>query len=142
VNALKRILEHDSIHVRTLSQMVLYGIIGLIGSGFDLAMFSLLTLCMWPILANTLSVGASIVLSYILNSQITFSRFKHARFAALRFFTVGIFGLVLSNVLLVLLMRSLGWPEIWSKVVTIPAIALIQFLLNKFWTFKRARALT
>lgn len=115
--------------------MAVYAVIGAFSATLDFILFLILKGIFPVLLANTISVTVGILTSYLLNSRITFRSSRNAKLAIYKFFAVGLFGLFISNIALWLLTDTLGFPEGPSKLVTLPFVALMQFLLNKFWTF-------
>lgn len=124
---------------RNIKQLTLYGIIGAIAASIDFAFFNILTIYtgLHYIVANCISVLAGIFTSFSLNR--TFN-FKVTDKTAIRFgifFTIGILGLALSNVILWLGVEQYKYDETITKIASIFIVAFIQFILNKFITFKR-----
>lgn len=91
---------------------------------------------MTPILSNSLSISVGIAISYSLNSRYTFNQEKFSRITATKFLFVGILGLAVSNLLLWLLIEQASTPTIVGKLITLPLVAIIQFIINQSWTFK------
>ncbi|MDR1817333.1 MAG: GtrA family protein [Puniceicoccales bacterium] len=89
------------------------------------------------LLANTVSVHCGIFTSFFLNRHFTFKvkDLTVHRFAS--FYLVGLSGLLLSSVLLVIFVGRFGMWEPAAKGITIIFVALTQFLLNKFVSFKK-----
>lgn len=119
--------------------MAVYAVIGAFSATLDFILFLILKGIFPVLLANTISVTIGILTSYALNSRITFRSSGASKYAIFRFFAVGIFGLIVSNISLLLLTALLEFPEGPSKLVTLPVVALMQFMLNKFWTFSAAK---
>jgi putative flippase GtrA len=57
----------------------------------------------------------------------------------LSFYVVGITGLLISSGLLVLFIEKMQIHELVSKAITVIVVALIQFLLNKYISFKHGK---
>jgi len=123
---------------RRFRHLFLYGVIGAFSAGLDFALFNFLVRIagVQYILANSTSVVAGIVTSFILNRNYNF-RVKdntHRRFAL--FLTIGLCGMLLSNLILYLCVDIIKIDSIAAKVLSIVVVALLQFLANKFITFK------
>ncbi len=134
-------IEAASPRNQLLAQLIKYGIFGGLGALSDFLAFTALHAWLHvPIIpANVVSILVGITVSFLLNSSITFAKTDYRAKRAMRFFAVGITGLLLSNVLLYLLTSPLQVAALWAKLVTIPIIALLQFVLNRSWTFAEIR---
>ena len=119
--------------------LILYGLIG----GFCAALdFSIYTgLCYWDIMpylwANIISIHIGIFTSFVLNRSINFKVKDKIATRFLSFYTVGLVGLGISEGMLYLMVTIGGWNEIVCKLISIVVVALTQFLLNKYITFKK-----
>lgn len=126
---------NSSAHIK---QFVLYGFIGSCSAALDFLVYTCLTQFLWVnyLLANCVSVFAGIITSFYLNRQYNFKVKDRTakRFAS--FLSVGIGGLVISNALLYVLIEIANAGQLMSKMVSIIVVAIVQFLLNKFITFK------
>lgn len=117
-------------------QLTKYLMLGGVGASADSVAFLFLNhLGISPLKANTLSTLLGIGISYGLNSKYTFHQTQYSRSAATKFFTVGLVGLVFSNSLLWLLLETIQMEPLLAKFITLPSVAIIQFTLNKIWTF-------
>lgn len=118
-------------------KLVKYLALGSIGALTDaLLYYQLIYLKIQPIIANSCSVVVGILVSYILNSKYTFKKIKFNLTTATRFLLVGMFGLLVSNFILWILINFKDASSLTAKVVSLPVVALIQFNLNRVWTFK------
>lgn len=119
--------------------LILYGIIGCLSSGLDFCVYTFLVriIGMNYLLANCISVVVGITTSFTLNRKYNFKVTDRTfrRFAI--FFTVGICGMLLSNLILYVCIDKLMMDSIVSKLLSIVFVVLIQFLINKFVTFKK-----
>ena len=119
-----------------LLRLAKYLSLGGLGAFVDsLVFFSLNEIGMQPVAANTISTLLGIGISYGLNSKYTFNQSQYTRLTAAKFLAVGLFGLIFSNITLWLMITYFDIYPFLAKVVTLPAVALIQFILNKMWTF-------
>lgn len=120
---------------------MLYGIIGGIAASIDFILFNILTIYvgLHYINANCLSVLFGILTSFSLNRNFNFKVTDKiaARFGL--FFTCGILGLLLSNAILWLGVEQYHFSETITKIASIFIVAFIQFLFNKFITFKQVK---
>ena len=113
-------------------QAASYGVIGVLSAGLDAALFQLLTAALgWrPWLANPVSVHLGILTSFLLNRQFTFSRRDRTARRLLRFYTVGLLGLALSQVVLWAGL-ALGLAPLAAKLPGICLAAAVQFGINR-----------
>ena len=88
------------------------------------------------IIANCISVLVGIITSFALNRSINFKVKDKTGKRFLIFLTVGLCGLLLSNVILYVGIDMLSGDELIVKLASIVLVVGFQFLLNKFVTFK------
>ena len=121
--------------------LILYGIIGSCTATLDFLIFTGLTL--WTsihyIVANVISCGIGILCSFLLNRKYNFKVTDHIMRRMLIFFSVGIFGMFLSSVILHFCIDNMQWNELFSKVTSIVIVVIIQFLLNKYISFRESK---
>jgi putative flippase GtrA len=117
---------------------VLYGIIGAISAGIDFAIYTLLfRMGLDFSISNIISVHCGIFCSFLLNRQYNFKVKDKMLSRFLSFYAIGLTGLALSAGLLWLMVTNASWNEIYAKLLTIVAVAILQFFLNKFLTFRK-----
>lgn len=119
--------------------LILYGIIGSFCAALDFCLFSTLCYCgfisyLW---ANLISIHIGIFTSFFLNRSLNFKVKDKVTTRFLSFYMVGLVGLGISEGMLYLMVTKGGWNEIVSKLISIIVVALIQFLLNKYITFRK-----
>jgi putative flippase GtrA len=118
--------------------LILYGIIGAFCAALDFGVYSML--CYWDFMpylwANIISIHTGIFTSFILNRSLNFKVKDKVTTRFLSFYTVGLVGLGISELMLYLMVTKGGWNEIVCKLMSIVVVALIQFLLNKYITFR------
>jgi putative flippase GtrA len=118
--------------------LILYGIIGCFTSFLDFCVFTLLASYagIHYLVANCISVLVGITTSFLLNRSYNF-RVKDKtkqRFAI--FLTVGLCGLMLSNLILYIGIDMLHGEDVIVKLASIVLVVGFQFLMNKFVTFR------
>ena len=86
--------------------------------------------------ANCISVLGGITTSFILNRNYNFKVKDHAKRRFSIFLTVGLCGLVMSNIILYLCIDVWSMNKLISKLLSIVLVVLFQFLINKYFTFK------
>lgn len=123
-------------------QFWLYGVIGLSGATIDFILYLVLYKYAHipPFIASFLSVSIAILNNFILNSRHNFkvSDALLARF--LNFYTIGLGGALLSSLLILLLFNGFGISATVAKILTIPPVVILQFFLNKQFSFNERRA--
>ena len=88
------------------------------------------------LVANCISVVAGISTSFYLNRNYNFKVKDHTKRRFSIFLTVGLCGLVMSNLILYLCIDNLGMDKLTSKLLSILLVVFFQFLVNKYLTFK------
>lgn len=124
-----------------MKYLIIYCIIGCSGAGLDFLLYTAL-LCMtsWNYQCiNILSTSCGIINNFFLNSTFNFKTKDHLLFRLFLFYTIGLFGLGITAVLLHLLIECFLYNKIIAKGITICAVTAIQFLLNRFITFKQIK---
>ena len=118
--------------------LILYGIIGSCSSGLDFLLYTLLVEVFgWHyILSNCISVLAGITTSFTLNRNYNFKIKDKTRQRFAIFLTIGLCGMMVSNLILYLCVDILNWNKIVSKLLSIVLVVVFQFILNKYITFK------
>lgn len=118
--------------------LILYGVIGGFSAGIDFVVFYSLTniLGVYYLVANIFSVTIGITISFILNKKYNFKVKDRVLKRFLIFISIGFGGLLLSSTLLYFFVDILILDKIISKILSIVLVVLIQFILNKFITFK------
>ena len=118
--------------------LILYGIIGCCSSGLDFLLYTLfVSVFGWHyVISNSLSVIAGITTSFTLNRNYNFKVKDKTRQRFSIFLTVGLCGMILSNLILWCCIDKLDLSKIVSKLLSIVLVVLVQFLINKYITFK------
>ena len=118
--------------------LILYGIIGSLSSFLDFCVFTVLTsvVGLYYLLANCISVLVGITTSFLLNRAYNFKVKDKARKRFVIFLTVGLCGLMLSNLILWIGIDKMRINESVTKLASIVLVVGFQFLLNKFVTFR------
>jgi len=119
-------------------QLILYGIIGGFSAFLDFFVYAVL--CKWGIpylAANVISVHSGIICSFLLNRHYNFKVKDKAKLRFLSFYIIGLTGLAISSGILYLAIDYYHFHDIYAKIPTIIVVALFQFVLNKFITFRK-----
>jgi putative flippase GtrA len=122
---------------RTLRQLVSYTLIGGSGVALDFVVFLLLhnLTGMDEQLANALSTTLGIANNFVLNALFTFERRDRIVLRFLRFYAVGLTGIVLTNLLFLVFTDGLGIDANLVKAGSLPLVLALQFVLNRKWSF-------
>lgn len=125
-----KILEHK--------EFLLYAIIGVTGVAIDFIIFYLLynKLNADVVIANIISVSAGITNNFILNTFFNFKKKDRIGTRFFSFFTVGIAGLLLSNLIIFIFHSKAGLDATLVKFISIPPVVVFQFILNKKISFR------
>jgi putative flippase GtrA len=119
-------------------QLITYGIIGCCCAGLDFLTYVLLMQAgCSAYVANVISVHVGIIASFFLNRHFTFRVKNKTAVRFLSFYLVGLTGLAISTGMLFLMIERLMISPTVSKIATIVVVALIQFILNKYISFKQ-----
>ena len=123
-----------------LRNLILYGVIGCFCAALDFGIFTLL--CHYEVMpylwANVVSVSIGLTVSFMLNRSINFKVKDKTTQRFLSFYVIGLIGLGISSLMLWLMVDMMHWDKMMCKLVAILFVALIQFLLNKFITFRQS----
>ncbi len=122
---------------RTLRQLIRYTLIG--GSGVALDLVAFLLLHNWAgmheQLANPISTTLGITNNFVLNALFTFERRDRIVVRFLRFYAVGLTGIVLTYLLFLVFTDALGIDANIVKAGSLPLVLALQFALNRKWSF-------
>lgn len=120
-----------------IREMFLYGVFGLISAGIDTLSFWGLSYTQMPVLgANFISVNIGITVSFFLNTFVNFRKSTRLCKRAAKFYGVGYIGLALSTVIMFLGVTVMARNEMLVKVISVIVAAAVQYLLNKFVTYR------
>jgi putative flippase GtrA len=119
-------------------QLLLYGVIGGFCAFVDFCIYTILCKLGVPyLIANLIGVHCGIICSFLLNRHYNFKVKDKAKLRFLSFYIIGLIGLAISSGMLYLLISYYHFGEIYAKIPTIVVVALLQFALNKFITFRK-----
>lgn len=124
---------------RRIQHLVQYCMIGCLGAGMDFVLYTLLieqTSLHYQVV-NILSTSVGICNNFIWNAFLNFKVWNHFLLRFCSFYCVGAIGILITSGFLYLLIECLDWNKIAAKVITIFLVTAVQFLLNKYVTFKK-----
>ena len=117
-------------------KLLLYCICGGIGVTTDyLIYYTALTFGLWYQVANLLGYLSGTFISFFLNRKFTFGVRDKLAYRLAIFLGVAAIGFAASSLLLWLLVDILSADAKISKLLTLPAVLIIQFSLNRRITF-------
>jgi putative flippase GtrA len=118
--------------------IILYGIFGSISSSLDFIIYTLLVriVGIHYVIANCFSILCGISTSFILNRNYNFKVKDKTKQRFTMFLTIGLCGMLFSNLILWVCIEKLLLQDILSKLLSIVFVVFFQFLLNKYLTFK------
>lgn len=120
-------------------QFIIYCMIGAFTSLTDTLVFYILRkLNVNLFIANSIGINVGITLSFLLNTFINFKMTDKLKQRAIKFFMVGYIGLCISFVIMYIGVKILNQKEMLVKLVSIVLVAIIQFCLNKLFTYRNS----
>lgn len=120
----------------SLTQLIRYGIVGLLSNGFGYAIFLCLTyLGIGPKQTMSLLYFSSMGISYWGNWRWTFTHNDNFLNTSSRFLLAHLFGYLLNFFLLLLFVDIWGYPYQWVQAPAIIVVALFIFIAFKFFVF-------
>lgn len=123
-------------HWITNSRFIGYSIIGVSGVILDILSYTLFVKAgVPPVVASLVSTTIGITNNFLLNSFFNFKKRDRMLVRFVKFYSVGLIGIFLTAVIIYILHDMLGVGPLISKLVTIPPIVVIQFLLNRSISF-------
>jgi putative flippase GtrA len=104
---------------------------------FDMGLFYVLFNVMGVnyLIANAVSMSLGITNNFVLNAFFNFKKTDQFIIRFLKFYMVGILGILISNAILFIFHDLLGLDANIVKAISIVFIAILQFLLNKRVSF-------
>ncbi len=92
-----------------------------------------------PLAANPISVETAIIWGFFLNNLWTFGEREHSKslfgkFLVYQFVTFG--GLIFSQIQILVYIHLLGLPDLLAKLISIPFMAVFNYILHNRWTFR------
>ncbi len=126
--------------VRTLSEVsvVRFGVVGVSNTALGFGVFWSAHHLMPAMGAQFLSYAVGMLWSYYWNRRWTFQSQGRVANEAMRFFTSQIGFMLLSSGLLGLLVDRMHFPSGPTWLMTMVLITVLNFLVSRFWSFKKA----
>jgi putative flippase GtrA len=126
--------------VRTLSEVsvVRFGVVGVSNTALGFGVFWSAHHLMPAMGAQCLSYAVGMLWSYYWNRRWTFQSQGRVASEAFRFFTSQIGFMLLSSGLLGLFVDRMHFPSGPTWLATMVLITVLNFLVSRFWSFKKA----
>ncbi len=138
---LKWLLPMDSLlkFIKDKRNMIFYGIIGVSAVVVDMLFFAVFynLLDIAPVISTVLSVTIATVYSFLLNLVYNFKSKDLIKKRFISFILVSTGGMIISAVSIDLLYK-IGIDPNLAKALSLPPIVILQYLLNKNFTFKES----
>ncbi|MEI6237392.1 MAG: GtrA family protein [Candidatus Saccharibacteria bacterium] len=115
-----------------------YVLIGLTGVAIDFVIYAILVKVFSVnfLYANIIAISCGIINNFFLNLFLNFKTKNKLLIRFISFYTVGLLGLLLSEVLLIAFTK-LGIGQVFAKFLTLPFVLVFQFFLNKYVSFSQ-----
>ena len=147
---------------KAFREIIKYGIVGVVGLVIELSIFYILTkklVVHYPIseqislllgvrtsvinvdISHIISSIVAIINNFILNSYFTFKVTNNKLKRFVSFASIAAVGLVFSTTLITIFVGQLGLDEMVAKLLSVFIVAMIQFTVNKFFTFKNKESM-
>ena len=122
---------------RSFPPPIKFGMVGLLNTGVDFAVFTLLTYWGWAYpLAQAVSFTSGVLNSYVLNRSWTFpGSGGSTRRSLLRFVILNGLVLLLTWGVIALLHQGAGRPLLFSKLCANGIAVLVNYTGNRIWVF-------
>lgn len=116
---------------------ILYISIGFTGLAADMLTFLILVdvFKIDPLVVNPISMSVGIVNNFFLNAYFNFKKTDNLLRRLASFYVVGLFGIIVSDAFIWLFHDVLVLPLIPVKAVSIVLIAIMQYFLNRTFSF-------
>ena len=119
-------------------QFFIYSLLGSIGMLSDFAIFYVIVeLDVNYQIAHAIGYAAGTAISFRLQRRITFRVQDRVLFRLILFFVVAGTGYASAAVMLWFFVELSGFNILYSKLMTLPIVALLQYLLNRNITFSK-----
>lgn len=121
---------------RTLAQFTRYAIVGLASNLIGYVLYLVLTrLGLGPKLAMSLLYGMGVLQTFLFNKRWTFEHRGAHRVVFFRYCAAYGFGYLINLAVLLVLVDRHGYPHEAVQGVMILSLAVMLFLLQKYWVF-------
>lgn len=132
-------------HKNTISQLIKFGIVGLSNTFIGYLVYSL---CIWLglhyLIANLIGFIVSVLNAYYWSDRFVFKKDEGETRSTVKtilktYIAYGSTGLLLASILLYLYVDMLHISEYVAQLLVLIVTIPINFIINKFWSFKTKR---
>lgn len=128
-----------TIYSEDFIQLVKYVLIGVLGLVVDFGIYTILTHFKMNVeIANVISSTCGIINNFLWNSYTNFKVHDRMILRFISYFIVGQITTVFTTVSLFIFVTKLGYPHLIVKAIATFVATLIQFVINKVVTFRKA----
>ncbi|GIP22630.1 GtrA family protein [Paenibacillus sp. J22TS3] len=121
----------------SLRAIVIFGLVGLVNTGVDVAVFTLLTWCHLPwLVAQVAAYGCGVMNSFLMNRKWTFKQQKTSSKELIRFIILNLLTLGVTSVCMLLVHEQIGAPLWISKGVSTLVGLVFNFAGSRWWVFQ------
>lgn len=129
-----------AIYSEDFVQLVKYVLIGVLGLVVDFGIYTILTHFKMNVeIASIISSTCGIINNFLWNSYTNFKVHDRMILRFISYFIVGQITTVFTTVSLFIFVTKLGYPHLIVKIVATFVATLIQFVINKVVTFRKAK---
>lgn len=129
-----------AIHSKNFIQLIRYVLIGVLGLIVDFGIYTILTHFKVNVeIANIISSTCGIINNFLWNSYTNFKVHDRMILRFISYFIVGQITTVFTTVSLFIFVTKLGYPHLIVKAIATFMATLIQFVINKVVTFRKAK---
>lgn len=129
-----------AIYSEDFVQLVKYVLIGVLGLVVDFGIYTILTHFKMNVeIANIISSTCGIINNFLWNSYTNFKVHDRMILRFISYFIVGQITTVFTTVSLFIFVTKWGYPHLIVKIVATFVATLIQFVINKVVTFRKAK---
>ena len=129
-----------AIYSEDFVQLVKYVLIGVLGLVVEFGIYTILTHFKMNVeIANIISSTCGIINNFLWNSYTNFKVHDRMILRFISYFIVGQITTVFTTVSLFIFVTKLGYPHLIVKIVATFVATLIQFVINKVVTFRKAK---
>ena len=129
----------NTLRKKAVQELIKYGLVGVVGLVIDVGIYYLLfDKCgVYYLVASVIGSTLAIINNFVLNSYFTFKVTNNKLKRFISFAGIAGVGMLLQTGLLALFVSVFSMNEMVGKIIAIVIVAAIQFIVNKFFTFKQ-----
>ena len=127
--------------MKTLQQFIIFAGIGAIGTvgHYTTLIFLVQFIHIVPVVATTIGFVVGALINYLLNYRITFNSNKRHREALTKFLLVASLGAIINAAIMATGINIFDIHYLLIQVIATCFVLVINFIVNKYWTFADSR---